>query len=73
VHALDKVSCAKRQLFLPAEFGGIHVPSLELDVEHAHCASLTANLANMIIDNESESLGHMYGLTRQEILHIATS
>jgi hypothetical protein len=36
------------------EFGGLHVPSLELDVEHAHYASFTETLANMITDYESE-------------------
>jgi hypothetical protein len=47
---LDEINCVDRQLSLPAEFGGLNVPSLELDVEHAHYASFTATLANMIID-----------------------
>jgi hypothetical protein len=54
-----------RELFLPAEFGGLIVPSFELDVEHAHYTSYTATVANMISDYESESLGPMYGLIRQ--------
>jgi hypothetical protein len=72
VHTLDQPNCAKRQLYLPAEFGGLNVPSLELDNEHAHYASFTATLANVITDNESESLGSMYGLIRHELLHVAT-
>jgi hypothetical protein len=36
VHMLDKLNRAKRNLSVLAEFGGINVPSLELDVEHAH-------------------------------------
>jgi hypothetical protein len=70
---LDKLNCAKRQLSLPAEFGGFNVPTLELGAEIAHYASFTATLANLIIDYESESLGPLYGLIRQEILNVATS
>jgi hypothetical protein len=72
VQTLDQLYCTKRRLSLPAEFGGVNVPSLELDAEHAHYASFTATLANLIIDYESESLGPMYGLIRQELLHVAT-
>jgi hypothetical protein len=59
VQTLDQLNCAKRQLSLPAEFGGLNVLSLELDVEPLHYASLTATLANLIIDYVSESLGPM--------------
>jgi hypothetical protein len=61
---LDQRNFSKRQLSLPAEFGGLNVPPLELDVEPAQYALLTATLANMISDYESESLGPMYGLIR---------
>jgi hypothetical protein len=66
VQTLDELNCAKRRLSLPAEFGGLNATSLELDVEHAYYASFTATLANMINDYESESLGHLYGLIRQD-------
>jgi hypothetical protein len=56
-----------------AEFGGLNIPSFELGAEPTHYASFTATLANLIIDYESESLGHMYGLIRQELLNVATS
>jgi hypothetical protein len=59
VQTLDQLNFAKRQLSLPAEFGGLYVPSLELDVEHAHYASFTATLGSMITDYESDSLGPM--------------
>jgi hypothetical protein len=59
---LDQLNCAKHKLSLPVEFGGLNVPSLELDAKPAHYASFTATLANLIIDYESELLGHMYGL-----------
>jgi hypothetical protein len=36
VQTLEQLNCAKRQLSLPAEFGGLNVPSLVLEVEHAH-------------------------------------
>jgi hypothetical protein len=61
---LNQLNCAKRQLSLPAKFGGLNVPSLELDAEPAHYASFTATLANMITDYESESQGPLYGLIR---------
>jgi hypothetical protein len=73
VQTLDELNCAKRKLSLPAEFWGLNVPSLELDVSPPHYASFIATLANVMIDYESESLGPMYGLIRQELLHIATS
>jgi hypothetical protein len=47
VQTLDHLNCAKRQLSLPADLGGLNVPSLELDV---HCASFNATLANLFID-----------------------
>jgi hypothetical protein len=52
---------------------GLNVPSLELDAAPAHYASFTATPANLITDYESESLGPMYGLIRQELLNVATS
>jgi hypothetical protein len=55
VQTLDQLNCAKRQLSLPAEFGGLNVPSLELDAEPAHYASFPATLANLIIDYESDA------------------
>jgi hypothetical protein len=73
VQTLDQMNCAKRQLSLPAEFWGLNVPPLELDVEHAHYDSCTATLAKIINDYESESLGPMYGLIQKELLHVATS
>jgi hypothetical protein len=73
VQTLDHLSHAKRKLSMPAEFGGRNVPSLELDFEHAHYASFTATLANMITDYESESIDPMYGLVLHELLHVATS
>jgi hypothetical protein len=73
VQTLDHLNFTKRQLSLPAEFEGLNVPSLELDDEPAHCASFTATFANMVIDYEFESLGHMYGLIRQELCDVATS
>jgi hypothetical protein len=51
---LDQLNYAKRQLSLPAEFGGLNVPSLELDAEPAHYASFTGTLANLVTDYESE-------------------
>jgi hypothetical protein len=56
-----------------AEFRGLSVSPLELDGEHAHYASFTVTLANVITDYESESLGPMYILIRQELLHVAAS
>jgi hypothetical protein len=44
-----------------------------LDAAHAHYVSFTVTLANMIIDYESESLGPMYGLIRQELLFVPIS
>jgi hypothetical protein len=73
VETLDQLNCAKRQFSLPAEFGGLNVPSLELNAAPTHYASDTATLANLIIDYESESLGPMYGLTQHELLNVATS
>jgi hypothetical protein len=73
VQTLDQLNCAKRELSLPTEFGGLNVPSLELDAEHAHYASFTATLANMITDYESESLGPLYGLIRHGLLNVAIS
>jgi hypothetical protein len=73
VQALDQLNCAKRQLSLPAEFGGVNVPSLQLDAALAHYASFTTTLANLITDYESESLGPLNGLIRQELLNVATS
>jgi hypothetical protein len=72
IETLDKLNCAKRQLFLPAQFGGLSVPSLELNAKPAHYASFTATLANLIIDYESESLGSMYGFIRRELMNVAT-
>jgi hypothetical protein len=40
-------------LSLPAEFGRLNVPSLELDVELVHCALFIAILANLITYYES--------------------
>jgi hypothetical protein len=73
VQALDQLNWANRQPSLLAEFRGLSVPSLELDAELVHYASFTTTLASPIIDYESESLGHMYGLIRQELLHVGTS
>jgi hypothetical protein len=58
---------------MPTEFGGLNVPSLELDLGLAHYASFTTTLANLITDYESESLGHMYSIIRHELLHVANS
>jgi hypothetical protein len=52
---------------------GLTVPSLELDDELAHYASVNATRANVIIDYEFESLGPMYGFIRQELPHVTTS
>jgi hypothetical protein len=59
----------------PLSLGGlINVPSLQLDAApDAYYASFTATLANLITNDESESLGPMYGLIRQELLSVATS
>jgi hypothetical protein len=73
VQTLDQLNCANRQFPLSAEFKGFNVPSLELNDEHAHYASFNATPANMINDCESESLGPMYDLIRQEQLNVATS
>jgi hypothetical protein len=73
VEALDKLNCAKRQLSFPAEFGGLIVPPLELDVELVHYASFSATLANLITYTESESLGPMYSLIGREPLNLTTS
>jgi hypothetical protein len=73
VPTLDQLNCTKRQLSLPAEFRGLNVPALELDAKNAHYASFTATLANLITHDESESLGHMYNLIRQELLNVDTS
>jgi hypothetical protein len=73
VQTLDKLNCANHQLSLPAGFGGLNVPSLELDAAIAHYASFTATLANLVTDYEIKWLGPMYGLIRQELLNVATS
>jgi hypothetical protein len=73
VQTLDQLNCAKCHLSLPAEIGGLNVPSLELDAELAHYASFTATFANLIIDYKSESLCPLYGLTRKKLLNVATS
>jgi hypothetical protein len=65
VQTLDQLNCAERKLSLPTEFGGLNVPSLELDAEPAHYVSFTATLASRIIDYESELLGPLYVLIRQ--------
>jgi hypothetical protein len=39
-----------RQLVFPPEFGGLNVPSLELDAEPAHYVSFTSILVNLISD-----------------------
>jgi hypothetical protein len=70
---LDKLNCANYKLSLPMEFLRLNVPYLELDVELAHYALFTATLANLITDYESKSLGPMYGLFRQKLMHVATS
>jgi hypothetical protein len=54
-------------------FGGLSAPSRELDAEHAHYASFTATLANLIIDFESESLGLVCGIIRQELQNVTAS
>jgi hypothetical protein len=54
VQTLDHLNHVTHQLPVPAEFGGLNVPSLELDAEHAHYASYTATFANVIIDYEPE-------------------
>jgi hypothetical protein len=69
----DKLNCAKRQLSLPAKFGGLNMPSLELDNDLAHYSSFSTTLANLIIEYESESLGPMYDLIRQEVINVAPS
>jgi hypothetical protein len=69
----DQLNCAKRQLSLSTEFGGLNVQSNELDAEHAHYASFPAILANVIDDYESGSQGPLYGLVRHELLNVATS
>jgi hypothetical protein len=58
---------------MPTEFGGLNVPSLELDTEYAHHASFSPTLVSMINVYESESLGLMYGIIRHDVLHVATS
>jgi hypothetical protein len=70
---LDKLNCAKRKLSLLAEYGGLNVPSLELDAELAHYASFNATLANLVTLYESELLGPLYGLIRHKLLNVATS
>jgi hypothetical protein len=62
VQTLDKQNCAKRQLSILADFGGLNVTSLELDAKDTHCASFTATLANPITCHDPETLGPMYGL-----------
>jgi hypothetical protein len=69
---LDQQNRAKRKTSLPAEFGGLNVSSLELDAEHARYASFSTTPANLIIDDESESLELMDGLIRQELLNFTT-
>jgi hypothetical protein len=62
---------------MPVDFGGIYGPSLELDDERAHYASLKSVLANLIIDYETESLGLMLqtypSRTTTIKKHVATS
>jgi hypothetical protein len=57
--------CAKRQLSMPVELGGLNVPSFELNVEPPPYAQFIVTLANVMNDYESESLGPMYGLIRK--------
>jgi hypothetical protein len=64
VQTVYQLNCAKRQISLPTEFGGLNVLSLELDAELAHYASITATFTNRITDYEPESLGPLYGLIR---------
>jgi hypothetical protein len=64
VQTLDQQIRTKRQLSMSAEFGGLNVPSLELDAEHAQYALFTTTLAKFVNDYDSESLGPMYGLIR---------
>jgi hypothetical protein len=70
LQTIDQLNCAKRQLSLPMEFGGLMYcpPSSTLNY-----ASFNATLANMNTDGESESLGSMCGLVRQELLNVAIS
>jgi hypothetical protein len=58
---------------MSAEFEGLNVQSLELDAKYVHYASFIATLINMNFDYESESLGLMYGLIRQELLYVVAS
>jgi hypothetical protein len=62
VQAHEQINPATRELSLPAEFGGLNVPSLALDAELAHYASFEASVAILIIDYEYESLGPLYGI-----------
>jgi hypothetical protein len=74
VQTLDQLNCDKPEVSLPAEFGGLDVPSVKLDVELNHYAlySMRPSLANLIIVYEIKSLGPMYGFIRHErLLHIA--
>jgi hypothetical protein len=52
VQTLERLNCAKGQLFLPAEFGGLNVPSLEIDAKPAHYASFTATLVLIHVHTE---------------------
>jgi hypothetical protein len=70
---LDRLDCAQRQISLPSEFGGLNVPSLELDDELAQYTLFTTTFANFIKYNESESLGHVYCLIREHLLNVAAS
>jgi hypothetical protein len=49
------------------------VPSLALYVEPAHYASFDATLASRVTDDESKSLGPLYGTICHELHSIASS
>jgi hypothetical protein len=63
VQVLDQLNCAKRQLSLPSEMGGLNVPQARRRT-CSLCFIHGDPRANMIVDYESESLSHMYGLIR---------
>jgi hypothetical protein len=73
VYTHDQMNCATRHFPLPAEFGGLDVPSFAIDVEPTHYASFDATLAIHIIDCKSESLGPLYGIIRRRLHDVATS
>jgi hypothetical protein len=72
VQTHDKISCATSQLSLPAEFGGLNLPSLALDDEPTHYKLHSTRVSQVLLclNYESESRGPFYGIIRHELQNV---